>query len=262
MGSDLAARRSLVRLSVGLGAVYVGLCSFLWTVQRSLIYFPPPRTDSPPSNLETLEAPGAKLAVVVRPVPGPKALLYFGGNAEDVAWSLPDLAAAFPDRSLHLLHYRGYGPSGGEPSEEAFHADALALFDRVHSTHPDVAVVGRSLGSSVAVRLASRRRVSRLILVTPFDSIARIAQRQFPLFPVRWLLRDRYESWRWAPDVTAPTLLLVAEHDEIVPRANAETLLRSFRPGVATLSVVAGADHNSISSGPEYLPLLASDPKR
>lgn len=260
MRSDLAARRPLVRLSVGLGAVYVGLCSFLWTVQRSLIYFPPPRPGAAPANLETFAVPGAELAVSVRHVPGPKALLYFGGNAEDVAWSRPDLAAAFPDRSLHLLHYRGYGPSGGEPSEEAFHADALALFDRVHATHPDVAVVGRSLGSAVAVRLASQRPVSRLILVTPFDSIARIAQRQFPLFPVRWLLVDRYESWRWAPDVTAPTLLVVAEHDEIVPRANAETLLRSFRPGIATLRLVAGADHNSISSSPEFLPLLSSGP--
>ena len=251
-------RRSLVRLLVPVGVSYVGLCSILFALQRSLIYFPPRETAGEQSELENLVVDGETLAVSVRPRPGPRALLYFGGNAEDVAWSLPHLAEAFPERALFLLHYRGYPPSGGKPSEEAFHADALALFDRVHAEHPEIVVVGRSIGSGVAVRLASRRPVARLVLVTPLYSLLRVAQRQFPIFPLRWMLRDRYESWRWAPEVSAPTLLLVAEHDEIVPRAHAEALHRAFRPGVATMKVLSGVDHNSISNSPEYLSLLSS----
>jgi uncharacterized protein len=189
----------------------------------------------------------------VRPRPGPRALLYFGGNAENVAWSLPEFAGVFPEHSLYLLHYRGYGESTGKPSERAIHADALALFDRVHAAHPEVVVVGRSLGAAVAVRLASLRPVDRLVLVTPFDSLARIAARHYPFFPVRWLLKDRYEAWRDAQRVSAPTLLLVAEHDEIAPRVHAEALFAQFPPGVARLEVVAGAGHNTISDSLEYL---------
>jgi pimeloyl-ACP methyl ester carboxylesterase len=92
--------------------------------------------------------------------------------------------------------------------------------------------------------------------VTPYDSIQDLAMRQFPYFPVRWLLLDRFESWKYAARVTAPTLLVAAEHDEIIPRASTELLVTRFRRGVAALKVVAGAGHNTISESPEYIPLL------
>lgn len=233
-----------MRFVLILAAVYAGLCAALYLLQRSLIYFPPRRYAA--VEVERLAVADATLAVAVRRAAGPGALIYFGGNAEDVAWSLPEIARAFPERALFLPYYRGYGESTGKPSEAALHADALALFDRVRAEHPDVIVVGRSLGSGVAVRLASRRPVRRLVLVTPFDSLLRIAQRQFSIFPVSWFLRDAYESWRWAPEVRAPTLLLAAENDAIVALAHVEALLASFRPGVATLERLAGADHDSI----------------
>lgn len=84
------------------------------------------------------------------------------------------------------------------PSEVALVADALALFDRVYAEHPHVVVGGRSLGSGVAVHVASLRPVARLVLVTPYDSLYGIAARQFPYVPVRWLLWDTFESWRYA----------------------------------------------------------------
>jgi pimeloyl-ACP methyl ester carboxylesterase len=242
----------LVTLLVGIGATYLGLCLLAWVAQRSMIYLPPPRAGGSSGEIEILSVPGAAVAISVRPRPGPRALLYFGGNAEDVAQSLPEFAAVFPEHSLYLLHYRGYGESTGRPSEAAIHADALALFDRVHAGHPEVVVVGRSLGAAVAVRLASLRPVARLVLVTPFDSLARVAERHYRIFPVRWLLEDRYEAWRDAPRVSAPTLLLVAEDDEIAPRAHAEALFAQFRPGVARLEVLAGAGHNTISASPAY----------
>jgi len=135
-------------------------------------------------------------------------------------------------------------------------ADALALFDQVARRHGDVVVVGRSLGTGVAVQLASQRPVSRLVLVTPFDSLAGLAARQFPYFPVRWLLRDRYDSGQYAPRVTAPTLLLAAQHDEIVPAHSTALLLTRFKRGVATLRVIEGVGHNTISESSEYLPSL------
>ena len=188
----------------------------------------------------------------------PDAVLYFGGNAEDVSWSLDDLEGAYPSHDLYLMHYRGYGGSTGRPTEAALFADSLALFDHVSADHSRIAVVGRSLGSGVAAYLASRRPVSRLVLVTPFDSVLEIAARSFWFVPVRWLLRDRFESTKYAPAITAPTTIIVAEHDVEVPRRHAEALFRRFRPGVATLHVIAGTGHNTINGSPDYAPLLGS----
>jgi uncharacterized protein len=248
--------RSMLTIASLIAVAYVGLCAALFTFQRSLIYFPQPRSLAAGAATITLPIDGGDVIVTVRPNSGPDALLYFGGNAEDVTYSLPELSTAYPGHALYLLHYRGYGGSSGAPSEAALFADALALFDSIRAEHKDVTVVGRSLGSGVAVYLASLRPVSRLILVTPYDSIQDLAMRQFPIFPVRWLLLDRFESWKYAAQVTAPTLLVAAEHDEVIPRASTELLLTRFRAGVATLKVVAGTGHNTISGSPEYIPLL------
>jgi hypothetical protein len=117
-------------------------------------------------------------------------------------------------------------------------------------------VVGRSLGSGVAVYLASQRPVARLVLVTPYDSLVDVAARHYPYFPVRWLLLDKFESSKYAKQVTAPTLVIAAEHDEIIPRASTRALVTRFRDGVVSLKIVPGAGHNTISNKPEYISLL------
>ncbi|MDT4868549.1 hypothetical protein FQZ97_1035210 [compost metagenome] len=116
--------------------------------------------------------------------------------------------------------------------------------------------MGRSLGAAVAVRLASQRPASRLVLITPFDSLLAFATRQFPYLPVKWLLKDRFESTSYAPRIKVPTLLVAAGQDEIIPRASTEALYRHFPPGVARLEVIPGQGHNTISESPAYLPLL------
>lgn len=237
--------------------VYLALCAALWGFQRSLIYFPQPRSAGPQVPSLTLAVPGAQLVVTHRPRPGAPALVYFGGNAEDVSASLPELEAAFAGHALYLLHYRGYGGSTGQPTQDALFADAAALFDHVHAQHPHITVVGRSLGTGVAVHLASQRPVQRLVLVTPYDSILGIASAQFPFFPVRWLLRDPFDSGRYAPAVTAPTLVLMAQHDEVIPEASTRLFYTRFAPGVATLQVADGVGHNAISQHSAYAQWLA-----
>jgi pimeloyl-ACP methyl ester carboxylesterase len=245
---------TLVALAV---LAYAGLCAALFVWQRSLIYYPQPRSLGASEAAETFQVDDVALQLTVRPCAGPGAVLYFGGNGEDVSASLPDLVAAYPGRELVLLHYRGYGGSGGRPSEAAIAGDARALFDRVQARHPDVIVVGRSLGSGVAVRLASERPVARLVLVTPYDSLQELAQAQFRLFPVRWLLRDKFESWRYARKIAVPTLIVAAERDEVIPRASTERLATRFAPGIATTVVLRGATHNTISDPPAYVRALA-----
>ncbi len=246
-----------ILIAVALG--YLILCGVMYIFQRSFIYFPQGR--SPGRGTETLTLPteaGDVLVSVLRRE-GDKAVIYFGGNAEDVSGSLPDLMEAFPDRTIYLMHYRGYGGSAGRPSEEGLFADAITLFDLARATHPDIAVVGRSLGSGVAVYLAANRPASRLVLVTPFDSMAEIGARQFFFLPVRWLLLDKYASFRYAPNVTAPTTIIAAERDELIPAESAERLATRFTPGIATVHIIPGAGHNNISFNPAYLPLLSGE---
>ncbi|WP_445178833.1 alpha/beta hydrolase [Pseudomonas sp. McL0111] len=243
--------RKLMSLVALIVIVYLLLCAALFVFQRSLIYFPQPGTVNAADTL--VKMPDADIRVSTREHSGPKALIYFGGNAEDVSRNLPGFAEAFPDYALYLMNYRGFGGSGGSPSEEAIAEDALALFDQVYASHPQITVIGRSLGSGVAVRLASQRPATQLILVTPFNSLVEIATRQYPWVPVQWLLKDRFESGKYAAHISVPTLLLAASDDQVVPRASSQRLLGNFGKGVATLRVVPDSGHNSISERREYL---------
>ena len=143
-------------------------------------------------------------------------------------------------------------------------APAKRIFNRtrwrcsVRCQHANVVVMGRSLGSGVAIRLASQRPAARLVLITPYSSIAELGARQFPFFPVKWLLRDKFESWRYAPQIRVPTLLVAAEHDQIIPRTSTEDLYTRFAQGVASLQVIPGVGHNTISQHPLYLQALST----
>lgn len=245
--------RTLVLLVVIPAALYLALCAALFVFQRALIYYPQPLAVDAPETLLTLPVDDAQILVSVRAHDGPHALIYFGGNAEDVSRSLPEFAQAFPDHALYLMHYRGYGGSSGSPSEEAIARDAMTLFDRVYAEHPQIAVVGRSLGSGVAVRLASTRPATKLLLITPYNSLEELAARQFRWFPVKWLLKDKFESWRYAEHITVPTRLIAAEHDEVIPGASTRRLYSHFLPGMASLQVIKGTGHNSIGNSAEYL---------
>lgn len=245
-------------LSIAVG-VYVGLCGVMFFMQRSMIYMPTPATAAHEAAI-VLEVPGATLRISTQPHDGPKALVYFGGNAEDVASAVPEFAAAIPDRAIYALHYRGYSGSSGSPSEAAFRSDATAVFAMVHARHPDVLVIGRSLGTSLAIQLAAEQPVSRLVLITPFRSILEIATRVVPFLPVRWLLRDPYQSWRYADKVACPTTIIAASHDEVVPAVDTRRLFEEFKPGVATFVMIESTDHNSVSLAPDFWQALVTEP--
>jgi pimeloyl-ACP methyl ester carboxylesterase len=239
--------------------IYLALCVALFLAQRSFIYFPQPQSASDKTPTFTLNVDGERLLIATRPA-GQEAVIYFGGNAEDVSRGLPTLADAFPDRSLYTMNYRGYGGSTGSPSETVLVADALMLFDHVHADHTKIVVIGRSLGSGVAVQIASQRPVERLVLITPYDSLLTIAAGQFGFFPLRWLMLDKFESWRYAPKVTAPTQLIAAQNDEVIPLASTQALYDHFPQSVATLTMIPGVGHNTISESPEYIPAMRGTP--
>ncbi|HEU4853555.1 MAG TPA: alpha/beta hydrolase [Telluria sp.] len=247
--------RAALGILVAAALAYIAFCLLVFVQQRSLMYFPTPPTRTPP-GAEVIALAGNVVVTAFRQDRAP-ALLYFGGNAEDVNGSLGELAAAFPGHAIYLMQYRGYGGSDGAPTEEGLVSDALALYDKVRRRHERIEVAGRSLGSGVAIQLAAARPVDRLVLITPFDSMRDVAGRHYPYLPVRWLLRDPYDSAAYAPKVNAPTVLVAAADDEIIPRASTEALFRCFAPGVATMTVIEGVGHNTISSSPRYIAAIS-----
>jgi len=245
--------RALLILLRGSAVGYGIACAILFFTQRSFIYYPQPASSTAYPTIQ-LPAAAARVLVSTRPHTGPCAFIYFGGNAEDVTLNMPDFSSAFPGCAIYLLNYRGYGGSSGKPSEAALFADGLALFDVAHAEHANIEVVGRSLGSGVAVYVASLRPAARLVLVTPYDSVENLAATHFPYMPVKWMLWDKFESWKYAPKVTAPTLIIAAEHDEIVPLENTRSLESHFRAGIVSFKMLPGTTHVTIDANDPYLP--------
>jgi pimeloyl-ACP methyl ester carboxylesterase len=246
MNSTIASTAVLVLV------VYSAACLFLYLTQRYFIYYPTPESDNSYA-IDLRISSGDETLQVWQLHPGhEQAILYFGGNAEDVAGNAPAFAQAFPDFTVYLVNYRGYGASSGSPTEAGLFADAESLHDRVANHHRIVHLVGRSLGSGVAVHLAAAREVGRLVLITPYDSIANVASAAMPIFPVKWLLKDRFDSARLAGKLTNPTLALLAEHDRVIPRTSSERLVAAFQPRIVTAVIIPHADHNSIGMMPGY----------
>jgi hypothetical protein len=253
-------RRRLFRIAVvtviAVMSFYGLSCYFLYENQRGLIYFPGGTRVAAADTNFVLSNHGVVLRGWQLNPGHARALLYFGGNAEALGGERDDLAALFPDRTVYLVAYRGYGASGGTPGEQALLSDSLALFDAVHAKHASVAVVGRSLGSGVACYLVSKRPVERLALVTPYDSLEQVAQAHYRLFPIDLLATERYESARYIQTYTGPILVMRAGRDEIVPPASTDRLLAVLRvkPVVKFYPL---ASHNSIASEDDYGPTLA-----
>ena len=237
--------------------LYAVACLFLYIKQRDLIFFPTPERFDLDAEALWMQTGGARLKVW-RINQGPDAILYFGGNSEQIEDNINDFKRMFGDQTVYLANYRGYGGSSGRPDEQGLFDDALSLYDQLKKEHSSISVIGRSLGSGVACYLAAHRDVDKLILTTPYDSIQNVAQSHYPLFPVRWLLKDRFDSLSYVSDIHSPILVLLAEHDRIVPLANSKRLLSAINDSKRQSQMIPGSLHNDISSNPAYQKALTS----
>jgi uncharacterized protein len=233
-------------------ALYIVMCGVLYVVQDRLLYFPTPEAHPAGAAALSVDSGGTRLKVWQLHGDSRRALIYFGGNAEDVAAKFAEFDAVFPDRAVYLVHYRGYGGSGGAPSEARLIADAEAIFDRLKPRHEQIAVMGRSLGSGVATALATARPVEKVILVTPYDSLARVAADHYPWAPVRWLVKDSYDSARRVKDVRVPVLLLIAARDDVILRPRSDALVAAIPSNLRQVKVFPDATHNDINLQPGY----------
>jgi uncharacterized protein len=243
--------------------IYLAIVLLLWAFQTRIL-FPaglvgpggplPPRTQ----RLVLATPDGHRLHGVHIPPAGEgrkagPVLLGFGGNAWNAEAMALYLHGLYPRADVTAFHYRGYAPSGGAPGADAMVADAPLVHDLVAKKFPGrpVVAIGFSVGSGVAASLAGRRGLAGLILVTPFDSLERMAADHYPWLPVRWLLRHRMPVAGWLKHASVPVALVAAERDTIVA-ARRTAALRASVPNLVFDRTVPGAGHNDIYQHPAF----------
>jgi dipeptidyl aminopeptidase/acylaminoacyl peptidase len=266
---DAKTKRVLSGVMGLAGTAWLGLLAALAARQQNLVFNP--------MRVKEVERPRSSghrtRAVVIRSSDGTRlcgwfltpnapgthpGVIYFGGRSEEVSWVARDAGTLFPGMAVLVMNYRGYGDSHGNPGERQMIEDGRMLYDWLAAhKHVDplrIAVVGRSLGSGVAIQVAAHQPAAALALITPYDSILAIARRRFRAMPISLLLKHRFESIKHAEKVSAPVLVLRAESDDVVPHAHTDLLVSKLAKVVLD-EVVPASDHHN-------MPYLADTQKR
>ncbi len=247
-----------MKAAAALVIAVVTVVALVWIFQRRLLYFPFGPVPSPAAVGLRLAEPvtfntedGLQLSAWFVPAAEARAkwtILFLSGNGGNRALRAP-LAAALSAASCSVLltDYRGYGGNPGSPSESGLAADARAArryLDSRRDVDPRrIAYFGESLGSGVAVALALDRPPAALILRSPYTSMVDVGRFHYPVLPVRWLLRDRYDSMSRIARVACPLLVIAGDRDSIVPVAQSRRLFEAAHEPKRLL-VIPGADHN------------------
>ncbi len=185
-------------------------------------------------------------------------LLFFHGNAGNISHRL-DSIAIFNRMRLNVLifDYRGYGQSQGRVTEAGTYRDAEAAWSYLTENRGvdanKIIVFGRSLGSSIAAWLASRRRPAALILESSFSSVPSMAQRLYPFLPVKWLAKFRYDTAQYVSTLSCPLLVVHSKADEIIPYAEGRLVFDAASADKQFLDIRGGHNDGFIVTGRAYV---------
>jgi pimeloyl-ACP methyl ester carboxylesterase len=242
--------KSLALVCLITAGAYVAACA-LYYLQQDRLLFIGAGPVTPPSDprIQPVEhvVNGLQLrGVRVLAQGGDTVLLYFGGNAEPVVYNAPPMLR-LETVTAYLIDYRGYGDSDGSPSERALREDALAHFDWIRMQHPQsrIVLVGRSLGSAMALHVAAHRDIDGIVLISPFTSLRDVAAFHLPWLPVRPLLRHPFDSVPDAHRIGGDVLVIAGENDSVIPRRFTDALVREL-PSGAEVHIIPGTGHNDL----------------
>ena len=246
----------IVAWTAGLGAIaYLAIIALVYTQQRRLL-FPasPVRISAAQAGLDGVQdvviatSDGEQLVAWWKPPePGRALLLYFHGNGGSLLNRRDRVRMLTQDgRGILIVSYRGYSGSTGTPSESGLREDARAARDWLSTYEPGrIVLYGESLGTGVAVRLATERQVGGVILDAPYTSTADIAKGLFWYLPVALLMRDQFRSIDRIGDIKVPLLVMHGEEDSVIPIALSELLFKAANEPKRYLRL-PGTDHVSV----------------
>jgi len=258
--------RMLQSLIFILLSVWVLLCLLLYLFQPRFVYFPYAALEATPRDVSLryedvfiTTDDHVRVHGWFLPHESPRAtLLFFHGNGGNISHRLDSLLIFHGlGLSVLIIDYRGYGRSEGRPSEAGTYSDALAAWrylvrDR-NTTGEDIVLFGRSLGSAVAVWLASRHTPRALILESGFTSTADMGRHYYPFLPVKWLTRIKYDSLTRIGSVRCPILFVHSPGDDIVPYALGRKLYAAANEPKSFLEITGGHNEGFLVSGKSYV---------
>lgn len=230
----------MAKLLIGAVITLIGLRSFLFLFERANLYFPTREIEATPAEIGLryedvwlTTSDGVRLNGWFIPCPGSRrGILFFHGNAGNISHRLQTIRI-FHDLGLNtlIIDYRGYGRSGGHPSEKGIYLDADAAY-RSLGSRPGIdpgslVAFGRSLGGAAAIELATRRRLSALIVESAFTSTADIGRELLPFLPVRILVTQKYDSIGRVRSIAIPKLFIHARDDEVIPFSHGRRLFEA-----------------------------------
>ena len=207
---------------------YLAAVAALYVFQRALLYPIPQSARTPPAAAGFGEAEeiiaqtrdGERVILWhVPPKAGRPVVLFLHGNGDILAWRVPRFRALTADGTgLVALSFRGYAGSSGKPTEQGLLEDGAAAYDFAAARYAPAQIVpwGYSLGSGVAIAVATTRPVGGVVLEAPYTSVVDVAASAFPLFPVRLLMHDRFHSDRRISALKAPLLVMHGEKDTVI----------------------------------------------
>ncbi|MCO4780789.1 MAG: alpha/beta hydrolase [Candidatus Cloacimonetes bacterium] len=215
-----------------------------------------------PNSEKTLTTPdGVKLHGWFVQDPSPKKhplVFYFGGNASNVEFIVAD-KKYIPGISACTFNYRGYGLSEGKPSEKKIVEDALLIYnsykDNPNIDQNNIVIMGRSLGTGVAIQLAAKVDAAKLILVSPYDSMINTAYDHYPFLPIQMMLKNPFKSEDFIDKVKQKTLIIYGDQDQVVRPERTLALIKKFKVK-PKVEVFQGRVHNDVFSDPNYWPVI------
>jgi fermentation-respiration switch protein FrsA (DUF1100 family) len=189
-------------------------------------------------------------------------ILYFHGNAGDLSgWQFVAEDFTLVGYNVMIIDYRAYGKSSGNISEDGLYKDAQSAFNFLIQkgfTAKNIIIYGRSIGSGVAVELASRQPCKGLVLEAPFSSLKRLANEKLPFFFPSLYLKYSFDNVGKIKDVNSPVLFIHGQADTLIPLAHTTKLFEEFR-GKKKKVIIPAAQHNDVNTFPEYEQLIIKE---
>ena len=254
-----------------LAAAYGGLSLLLFIFQAKLVFYPeidrevattPSRVGLPYEDIHLKTSGGIDLHGWYIPAPQPRGtVLFLHGNAGNISHRLDSVQMFHRlGYSTLIFDYRGYGNSGGKPSEQGTYRDAEAawryLTEQRHIPSCRIVLFGESLGGAVGAWLAARKKPAALVIASGFTSVPDLGQQLYPYFPIRLLARINYDTRESLRSVAAPVLIAHSPQDDIIPFEHGRALFAAANPPKQFLELAGGHNDGFIFMRESWVRLL------
>jgi fermentation-respiration switch protein FrsA (DUF1100 family) len=228
--------RILINAFTTLAVVYTGACCYLYFFQRSILYLPDKHLEEPAKyglpkfeELKITTSDNVKLTAWYIPAKkGKPTLAYFHGNAGNLG-RRAEKFKDFANTGIGILaiSYRGFGTSEGLPTEEGLYNDARAAIKYLEEKGlkpSDITLYGESLGTGVAIQMATEDHFHAIILEAPYDRISARAAELYPYAPIDFLLKDKFDSISKISKINEPIMIFHSKDDKVMPFKHGQKL--------------------------------------